>query len=139
MAALTQDRNTKRRPPTQRNAPVAAGVRIYEGAGVVLDPTGYARPARVAVGDKSLGRAIFRADNSAGVAGAISVEVENDFAYAWGNSAAGDAIAFTDIGALCYWVDDQTVAKTDGTGTRSVAGRIYNVTSDGVWVRHDLP
>ncbi|MFB0515162.1 MAG: hypothetical protein ACETWG_00985, partial [Candidatus Neomarinimicrobiota bacterium] len=33
-----------------------------------------------------------------------------------------------------YIVDDQTVAKTDGTGTRSPAGFIEDVDSNGVWV-----
>jgi hypothetical protein len=34
-------------------------------------------------------------------------------------------------------VDDQTVAKTDGTGARSVAGKVFDVDSGGVWVRFD--
>lgn len=51
------------------------------------------------------------------------------------NSAAADAIAADDIGKACYIVDDQTVALTDGTGTRSRAGIIDGVDSDGgVWV-----
>ena len=33
-------------------------------------------------------------------------------------------------------VDDQTVAKTDGTGTRSAAGVVVNVDALGVWVDH---
>ncbi|EKK5133725.1 TPA: hypothetical protein NII88_006806, partial [Pseudomonas aeruginosa] len=33
-----------------------------------------------------------------------------------------------------YIVDDQTVAATDGTETRSPAGRIIGVEPDGVWV-----
>lgn len=137
MAVLTADRNTKRRPAIQRNFAVAAAVRIYEGSLVALDNTGYARPARATATDKIVGRAIFRADNSAGAAGAISVEVENDFAYAWANSGGGDTIALTDIGADCYAVDDQTVALTSATNTRPRAGKIWNVTSDGVWVRCD--
>ena len=36
------------------------------------------------------------------------------------------------------WVDDQTVAKTDGTGTRSRAGIVDGIeASGGVWVRCD--
>jgi hypothetical protein len=31
-------------------------------------------------------------------------------------------------------VDDQTVAKTNGSSTRSVAGIVRQVDSDGVWV-----
>lgn len=51
------------------------------------------------------------------------------------NSAAADAIAADDIGKACYIVDDQTVALTDGTGSRSRAGIVEKVASDGgVWV-----
>jgi hypothetical protein len=31
-------------------------------------------------------------------------------------------------------VDDQTLAATDGAGTRSEAGDIYDVDDDGVWI-----
>ena len=53
------------------------------------------------------------------------------------NSTSGDLIAATDIGKPCYVVDDQKVAKTDGTGTRSIAGFIEDVDPLGVWVRFD--
>ena len=39
------------------------------------------------------------------------------------------------MGSDCYIVDDQTVAKTNGTNTRSVAGKIIAVDADGVWVK----
>jgi hypothetical protein len=51
------------------------------------------------------------------------------------NSAAGpDLIAATDLGKICYFADDQTVALTPGTG-RARAGRVWSVTaSEGVAV-----
>ena len=48
---------------------------------------------------------------------------------------AADAIVRADVGADCYIVDDQTVAKTNGSNTRSVAGKIIAVDADGVWVK----
>ena len=57
--------------------------------------------------------------------------------YRFANSSGADAIAKADIGAKCFIVDDQTVAKTDGTGTRSPAGIIDGVDANGVWVRLD--
>jgi hypothetical protein len=48
-----------------------------------------------------------------------------------------DAVDETNTDGLCYFVDDQTVAATDGTGTRSPAGIVEEVTSQGVWVRFD--
>lgn len=44
------------------------------------------------------------------------------------NGAGGDALASTDVGRLCYVVDDQTVGKL-GTGGRAVAGRVINVSA----------
>ncbi|MBA2686856.1 MAG: hypothetical protein H0U64_02025 [Gemmatimonadaceae bacterium] len=51
--------------------------------------------------------------------------------FKFGNSSAADLIAADDIGKACYIVDDQTVALTDGTGTRSRAGIIEKVAADG--------
>jgi hypothetical protein len=137
MTALAADKNIKRRRVGDRNFPVAANVLIYLGALVSLDNTGNLRPARPSTTDKVLGVSKARYDNTGGAAGAISAEIESDFAVAMVNSGAADAIALTDIGADCFAVDDQTVALTSGTSTRARAGKIQNVTSDGVWVRFD--
>ncbi|KAK0329991.1 hypothetical protein LTR94_034588, partial [Friedmanniomyces endolithicus] len=54
--------------------------------------------------------------------------------FRWANSAAADAITRAEIGDPAYIVDDQTVAKTNGGATRSVAGTIRDVDAQGVWV-----
>lgn len=54
--------------------------------------------------------------------------------FKFGNSASADLIAEDDVGKACYIVDDQTVALTDGSATRSRAGIVDGVDSDGVWV-----
>ena len=54
--------------------------------------------------------------------------------HCFGNSTSTDAITLADVGSDCYIVDDQTVAKTNGSGTRSRAGRVFDVDSEGVWV-----
>ena len=72
-------------------------------------------------------------DNSAGANGALNANVRRG-TFRFLNSSAGDLIALSDIGASCYIVDDQTVAKTNGGTTRSVAGKIRDVDADGVWV-----
>jgi hypothetical protein len=137
MTALAGDRNTKRAKRGIRSFLVKGGVLIYEGAIVSLGTDGYARPGRTSTTDKSLGRARHRADNVAGADGAIRIDVESDEIVFYANSAAGDAIAVTDVGADCYIVDDQTVAKTNGTNTRVRAGIIDSVTVDGVGVNFD--
>ncbi len=50
------------------------------------------------------------------------------------DNSGTDAIVDADFGELCYIQDSKTVAKTSGTNTRSVAGRIWAVTSAGVLV-----
>ena len=49
----------------------------------------------------------------------------------------GEDHAATDVGKPCFIVDDHTVAKTDGTGTRSIAGFIEQVDDQSVWLRFD--
>lgn len=41
------------------------------------------------------------------------------------------------IGKLCYIVDDQTVAATHATNSRSPAGIVEGIDNGGVWVRLD--
>jgi hypothetical protein len=48
---------------------------------------------------------------------------------------AGGIAVLDASGNDCYLVDDQTVAKTSATNTRSVAGKIVDVDSQGVWVK----
>lgn len=133
MAALTKERpETHERDGLERVVPVAANTVIYAGAGVVLD-NGYAAPASEDTGLVTLGRAEETVDNTGGAAGAKSVRVRRG-CFRFGNSADSDEITTADIGSDCYWVDDQTVAKTDGSGSRSVAGSIFDVDDDGVWV-----
>lgn len=131
--ALSADRNTPRRTGQVYSRPVAAGVTIYGGALVVLNAAGYAEPGVTSTTVTADGRAEYGVNNAAGAAGAVNVDVRPGI-YRYANSAGGDAIAQANVGANCYVVDDQTVALTNGGGTRSVAGRIVDVDSVGVWV-----
>lgn len=138
MAALTADRNTRRRTGDRFEDPVAANTMIFVGALVCLNAAGNAVPGATATGLKARGVAVKRADNRGGAAGAIRVEIDPSPAR-FDNSAAADAITRADIGALAYIVDDQTVAKTaavvESNPTRSVAGTIIDVDQSGVWIR----
>lgn len=133
MTALTQDRNTLRRNGDQVEPPVAANTRIYGGSMVAINAAGFAVSGATSTTLKAAGVAECRADNSTGAAGDIRVRLRKG-AHRFGNSAAADAIALADIGSVCYMVDDQTVAKTNGTNTRSAAGTVFDVDADGVWV-----
>ena len=97
---------------------------------------GYLTKGATATGSFGVGVAQDQIDNSAGIAGALTCKYAPGV-WRFANSAAGDLIVLADIGAKCWIVDDQTVAKTNGTATRSPAGIIENVDATGVWVRFD--
>ena len=138
MAALTAERVTQKLgcdiEPEFLSVEVAASTKIFKGALVVSNATGFALGGTTATTHvATLGRAEETVDNSAGSAGALRVKVRPGV-YKFNNSAAADAITRAEVGTVCYVVDDNTVAKTNGTSTRSVAGPVISVDSDGVWV-----
>lgn len=136
MAALSAERNTKERAGEVLELPVKASTKCYQGGLAVID-AGYAAPGRTGTGLIAVGRYEQTFDNSAGAAGAIKARVKQGM-FKFANSSAGDLIAQASVGADCYIVDDQTVALTNGTSTRSRAGKIVAVDSDGVWVQLGL-
>ncbi len=117
MTALTSDRNTRARQGDTRVEGVAASVKVWGGSIVMRNAAGYLTKGATATGCAGVGRAEAVADNFAGANGAVTVEYRQGI-FLFANSAAGDLITIADIGKLCYIVDDQTVAKTDGTATR---------------------
>lgn len=134
MGALTADRNTAERTGDQINTGVAAAVTCYGGGIAVLDSSGNIKPGVTATGLICVGRFEESVDNSAGAAGAVNATAKRG-TFRFANSAAADAISADEIGDVCYIVDDQTVAKTSGGATRSVAGIVADVDAYGVWVR----
>lgn len=133
MPALTAERNTIERNGSSLNLPAAAAKKIYAGSLVARDGSGNATPGAAATTLKGVGRAEESVDNSAGAAGDLTVKI-NKGIFRFGNSTSADLIATADIGNDCYIVDDQTVAKTSGSSTRSVAGKVFDVDAQGVWV-----
>jgi len=132
MTALTQARPTSRRHGDLRADPVAAGAVIYQGGIVCLNAAGDAVPGSTATDLTVRGIALADVDNSAGQIGDEMVEMETgEFLL---ENEVSDPVDRTKIGKNAYIVDDQTVAITDGGGTRSPAGRITDVNDDGVFV-----
>ena len=79
------------------------------------------------------------ADNTSGANGAINV-MWRAGVFRFANSGGGDLITQAEAGKVCVivddqTVDDQTVAKTDATATRSRGGG--HARPGGVWVRVD--
>ena len=136
MVAATADRNTAALLDDLRNSPLAASVKVFMGTILMRNAAGYLTKGATATGCFGVGRAEAPADNSAGAAGALNINWRPGV-FRFANSSAGDLIALADIGTKCWIVDDQTVAKTNGTATRSPAGIVENVDAAGVWVRFD--
>ena len=136
MTALSAERNTKERSGDLEEYPVKAATTCYQGGLAVLSG-GYAAPGSTATGLVAIGRFADTVNNSAGAAGALLARVKRG-KFKFANSASTDLITQANAGSDCYIVDDQTVALTNGTSTRSRAGIIVGVDSDGVWVQIGL-
>lgn len=134
MSALTKGRPTAERAGDQFSYPLLAATAVQAGSIAVLDSSGWLKPAIEAAGLTCAGRSEAFADNSGGGNGGVLGEVKSGV-FRWDNSTSSDLITKAEIGDDCYLVDDQTVAKTDGSATRSRAGTIVDVDSVGVWVR----
>lgn len=131
--ALAADRNTPMMDGELVVLPMAA-VKIFAGSLVAANSSGYVTKGATATTLTYLGRAEEQVDNSGGNAGDKSISVSMGKAFKFKNSGA-DAVTQAELGKTCYIVDDETVAKTNGSNTRSAAGTVIKVESDGVWVR----
>ena len=134
--ALSADRNDPISiHPSRRTFPVAAGVKLFGGALIVVDQDGFARPARDDVAtDTAVGWPKRGVDNTGGAAGAKSVEVR--FGIMRLRNDALEPVTKKQVQKAVYIVDDDTVSASSKGEARSVAGVLYDVVQDyGVqWV-----
>jgi hypothetical protein len=135
MAATTLDRNTRIQAGLKRFLPAAAGVVIPVGVIAAIDASGNLVNGATSTTQRVMGVTQDRIDNTGGLAGAVGGDAHLGTFGPFANSAAGDLIGAADIGADCYVVDNQTVAKTNGGSTRVVAGKVWAVDASGVWVK----
>ena len=140
MTGLSSYRDTKRMGddvyPVILDLLVADNVHLFKGAIVGL-AGGYAAPAGSAC-TKVVGIAESEVDNTqpGHALGTKRVRVRQG-TFKVANSGAADALGQSDLGALCYAADDQTVAKTAGANL-PVAGTVVGLDPDGVWVQMHL-
>lgn len=130
--ALSRERNTLSiGDGLIREVGLKTNVKIYAGALVVLD-AGVAAPGRTATTLVAIGRAEQTVDNTGGADNALKVRVRRGvFAF---KNKADDLVVAADVGKDCYIVDDETVAKTSATNTRSIAGKVFQIDGDQVFV-----
>jgi hypothetical protein len=137
MTVLTADRNTAAWQGEMREQPLGAGTRIFAGALLMRNAAGFIVKGATATGCVGVGVAEQPVDNTAGANGAQTVRYRHGVTARFRNSTAGDLIVQADVGLRAWIVDDDQVAKTNGTNTRSPAGIIEAVDAQGVWVRFD--
>lgn len=125
MTTLAQDTPRTFELGDRNDLPVAASTKIYEGAAVGF-ASGYARALNA--GDVFAGFARRKADNSAGAAGATTIEVQDKGKVVL---AVGSA-AITDIGKAVFASDDNAFTLTEASN--SYIGRIVRWVSTGVVV-----
>ncbi|MDR3561898.1 MAG: hypothetical protein P4N59_10755 [Negativicutes bacterium] len=130
--SLTHDRNTPYRSRDFITLPIEANTTIFAGSLVAVNAAGNAVPGSTATTIKAVGRSEQYVVNNPGAAGAQTVTVRRGV-FKFANDSA-DPVAVANLLANCYITDDQTVAATSATNTKSVAGKVIEVDSDGVWV-----
>lgn len=142
MTALAIERNTNFAGlvPARGTYPIKANVRIFKGSIVGLDSAGRAMPGGLISAGcvKVVGKASATYDNRTGsvlggAADAVDVEVEYGVFEFLSASGGGDDIVADDAGKVCFVVDDQTLALTNGTDTRAIAGLITEYRSGRVY------
>lgn len=137
--ALVQDRAIQRREGVTFTDPIAADTRIWKGSLTCLDASGNLIPGQTATGLTARGvctggsDSVGDANNTGGAAGDQTGN-SRPGCYPFKNSASTDQITRAEIGDDCYIVDDETVAKTSGSSTRSIAGKVVDIDNYGVWV-----
>ncbi|PIE13820.1 MAG: hypothetical protein CSA70_03645 [Rhodobacterales bacterium] len=127
--ATTGERNTPQRAGDYYTYDLEAGAKINKGAIVCLN-AGYAKAGYEAAGLVTVGRAEESVDTSLGD---TKVRTRRGV-FQYDNSPGADELTRADIDIDCFLVDDETVAKTDGGATRSVAGIVRGVEGGKVWV-----
>ena len=94
---------------------------------------GNAAPGAAIAARVTVGIADLTVDNTGGAAGALMVPIKRG-TFLLANSAGADEITNANYGQFCHVVDNDTVALTNGGGSRPVAGTIRGVSGAGVWV-----
>src|SRR4030067_927255 len=100
MTALAADRNTPYRESEMFALGVAPNIKIYGGAIVMLNASGYATKGAAATGQVCAGRAEDMVDNTGGADAAKTVNVRSG-TFKFANSASGDLITIAEIGDNC--------------------------------------
>lgn len=131
MSALTAKRRVR---PVRFSGFELAGKteQVYQGGTACFDSsTGLVAKAFISTTLTPIG--VFTEDQNTASGGTVHVTLFKEVTAYW--RANDGTVVAADVGKDCYILDDQTVAKTSNSSTRSVAGRIWAIdTVKGVLV-----
>lgn len=138
MAALTDNRDTQEMLSSfsMRHEKLAGSSdEFYKGQMVCIDVDATGSPIVPAVaGDLTL-RVVGRCETRLSAGGSNTAKVKyKSGIFKWNIGTSGEAIDANDVGKICYVIDDNTVGISGNSAANAIAGRIYQVDSDGVWV-----
>lgn len=128
MSALAKTRSIRAKKASTISL-LSTAEQVYQGGIACIDTSsGLLKKGTASTTLKAVG--LYAEDSLVASGGVAAVNLFRELVGTWFvNSASTDAIAQGQVGSVCYIVDDQTVAKTDGSGTRSVAGTVWMVDS----------
>lgn len=128
---------TEMRCGTLIPVPLAALALVLQGTFAVVDANGYAvASADVGGADQTCVGIWDNSTENLGVNGDVVACARRKQQFLVRNSAT-DPVTQADLGAVVYIEDNQTIAKTDGTSTRSAGGYFMGFDlqyPDYVWV-----
>lgn len=120
MTALAKNYVRTHKEFNELSVPVKASTKIWKGAMVGVDATGYAIEMVDTAGVKFLGVAIDEADNSSGSSGDIEVKLQMNVRIKIACSSADQ----TWVGKKAYAVDDNTVALENTVTNNRLVGMV---------------
>jgi hypothetical protein len=141
MTALSQDVQRLGFAIVQPVATIKAATnQVFKAGSIVGINTsdGYAYVATTSTTLKVIGVAAYSLDTTGIASGVKDIVVQPGTLGYFSSGTSSDLIGEDDRGQDCYVIDDDTVGLTNGTNTRSRAGVIYDVTSEGVVVQFEV-
>jgi hypothetical protein len=127
------DRNTPYKDAEMVALPVAANGICTAGRIATVNSSGSTLNGAAALLRTAMGRYEETVDNTGGANGAKTALIRRNKAFRWKNSGS-DPVTQASVGKVCYIADSETVAATNGSNTRSAAGTVVEIDTDGVWV-----
>lgn len=103
--------------------------KLYKGAAICRNLTGFAVTGANTVGFKMLGIAQEQVDTTGLADGAVRIKYLTGISVNFKNAAGGDAVTQARLGLPCFLHDDETVRGTPGNGVR--AGIAEEINADG--------